>query len=67
MRALESGATDVLNKPYETPEILFRIRNMLEMRFLHLASQNQNAVLEERVTERTREVKESQKVNLHLE
>lgn len=61
LRALESGATDVLNKPYETTEILFRIRNMLEMRFLHLASQNQNVILEQRVKERTQELKESQK------
>lgn len=60
LRALESGATDVLNKPFEIREILFRIRNMLEMRFLHLASKNQNTILEEHVNERTRELKDSQ-------
>ena len=60
LRALESGATDVMNKPYETSEMLFRICNMLEMRFLHLASTNQNVALEEKVGERTRELKDSQ-------
>lgn len=60
LKALESGATDVLNKPYEMPEILYRIRNMLEMRFLHVASENQNKILEERVYERTKELKDSQ-------
>lgn len=61
LKALESGATDVLNKPYENPEILFRIKNMLEMRFLHVASRNQNKILEEKVEGRTRELRDSQK------
>ena len=61
LRALQSGATDFLNTPYETPEILFRIRNMIEMRLLHIAVRDQNKILEEKVSERTRELKESQK------
>jgi putative two-component system response regulator len=58
---LETGATDVLEKPYEIPEMLFRIRNMLEMRFLHVAIKDQNKVLEEKVDERTHELKSSQR------
>ncbi|MEW5894538.1 MAG: HD domain-containing phosphohydrolase [Candidatus Omnitrophota bacterium] len=61
LRALESGATDVLDKPYEIPEIMFRIHHLLETRFLHVAIQDQNRVLEQKVAERTRELKDSQK------
>jgi len=61
LKALQSGATDVLNKPFEIPEVLFRIRNMLEMRFLHVAIRNQNKILEEKVEQRTQEFKDSQK------
>ena len=61
LRALESGATDVLEKPYEIPEMLFRIRHMLETRFLHVAIRSQNRILEKRVDERTHELKDSQK------
>ena len=60
LRALESGATDFLNKPYENIEILFRIRNMIEMRYLHLQVTNQNKILESRVQERTKELRETQ-------
>ncbi|MFP4472589.1 MAG: HD domain-containing phosphohydrolase [Candidatus Omnitrophota bacterium] len=61
LKVLQSGATDFLTKPYENVEILFRIRNMLEMRQLHLALEGQNRILEEVVEERTRELKDSQK------
>jgi putative two-component system response regulator len=61
LKALQSGATDVLNKPFEIAEVLFRIRNMLEMRFLHMAIRDQNTILEEKVAVRTREFKDSQK------
>lgn len=60
LRALQGGATDILNKPYETIEILFRIRNMIEMRILHMAAKNQNFILEKRVQERTQELRDSQ-------
>jgi len=60
LRALQSGATDILNKPYETVEILFRIRNMIEMRFLHLEVKNQNVILEDKVQLRTKELRETQ-------
>lgn len=60
LRALQSGATDFLSKPYENVEIFFRIRNMLEMRFLHMAVENQNKNLEATVSKRTKELRESQ-------
>lgn len=60
LRALQSGATDFLNKPYENMEIIFRIHNMIEMRCLHMEVKNQNKILESRVQERTKELRETQ-------
>ena len=52
-RALSMGATDFLTKPFDSFEVILRARNLLEMRKLHVALQNQNEILEERVRERT--------------
>ncbi len=60
LRALESGARDFLSKPFEHIEALTRIRNMIEVRLLHNAAREQNRVLEEKVRERTRELRETQ-------
>jgi len=60
LRALQSGATDLLNKPYENVEILFRIKNMVEMRILHMQVEDQNRSLELKVQDRTKELRESQ-------
>ena len=60
LKALQSGATDYILKPYENVEILFRIRNMIEVRILHMHVKDQNVLLESKVEERTRELKDSQ-------
>jgi putative two-component system response regulator len=59
-RALASGARDFLSKPYDPPEAVLRIRNLLEMRFLHRQVREQNRQLEARVAERTRELEQAQ-------
>jgi len=59
-RALAAGAKDFLVKPFDQNEILLRIYNLLETRYLHIQLQDQNRLLEERVRERTRELEESQ-------
>ena len=58
-RALDAGATDFLVKPVSQTEALLRIRNLLEMRRLYVALENQRAALEEAVLERTAELRET--------
>lgn len=59
-KCLAAGATDILQKPLDSAEIFMRIRGVLLSRFLHMELQNQNAVLEEKVAERTKELRDSQ-------
>jgi putative two-component system response regulator len=58
--ALSLGAKDFLTKPFDVEETLLRIYNLLETRWLHVELQNQNATLEERVSERTRDLELAQ-------
>ena len=59
-RALSNGAQDFLTKPFNTTEVLLRVRNLLTVRALQLELRNQNQLLEARVQERTRALEESQ-------
>jgi putative two-component system response regulator len=59
-RALALGAKDFVGKPFDSAEVLLRIRNQLETRFLNHRLREQNAQLELMVAERTREVEQSQ-------
>lgn len=56
VKALESGAKDFINKPFDLAETLSRIRNLLEVRLLHNKVKNQNVILEEKVRDRTKEL-----------
>ncbi|MDQ4026285.1 MAG: response regulator [Actinomycetota bacterium] len=53
LRALAVGAKDFLTKPFDRTEVLLRIANLLETRFLHKEVQEHNVRLEEQVRERT--------------
>jgi putative two-component system response regulator len=55
-RALDAGARDFLTKPIDNIEVILRTKNLLETRALYLDLQLQNATLDQRVRERTREV-----------
>lgn len=59
-RALSAGATDLLTKPFNSSELFMRIRNLLQIRFLHLQLSAHNQTLETKVAEATRELRESQ-------
>jgi putative two-component system response regulator len=59
LRALAAGATDFLVKPFDSAEVLLRIRNLLEMRRLHLSLTEHNQLLEQRVAERTRALEDA--------
>lgn len=52
-RALAGGSKDFVSKPIDHTEVVLRIKNLLETRFLHLGMQRQNADLDEQVRERT--------------
>ncbi|CAG7633072.1 Cyclic di-GMP phosphodiesterase response regulator RpfG [Paenibacillus solanacearum] len=55
-KALHEGASDFLTKPFDRTEVVLRIHNLLNTRFLHLQLQKQNQLLEERILERTKEL-----------
>jgi putative two-component system response regulator len=59
-RALALGAKDFIGKPFDAGEVLLRIRNLLETRFLYLTLRGRNTELEQKVTERTQELEQSQ-------
>jgi putative two-component system response regulator len=52
-RALVGGAKDFLAKPLDTSEVLARVANLLETRYLHLQLRRHNELLEDTVRERT--------------
>ena len=49
LRALQFGAKDFISKPFELPEVLMRISNMLEVRLLHREAKRHSHVLEQTV------------------
>jgi putative two-component system response regulator len=59
-KALAHGAKDFVAKPFDAPEVVLRIHNLLETRALHRALRQQNAVLEVTVRERTRALEDAQ-------
>jgi PAS domain S-box-containing protein len=60
LRALQSGAKDFISKPFDVLEVKTRIRNMLEVRLSYKKLENYSKLLEEKVQERTAELRESE-------
>lgn len=58
--ALAAGAMDFLTKPFKHWEVLLRINNMLKTRAFYKAQRFRADDLEEKVRERTKEVRENQ-------
>ena len=59
-RALAAGARDFLTKPLDMEEVLLRIGNILEIRFLEGALRAERDSLEQRVVERTKDLEDAQ-------
>jgi CheY-like chemotaxis protein len=53
LRALEAGARDFINKPFDVVEVKIRIHHMLEVSLLYKMLEAQNLSLERTVQERT--------------
>jgi adenylate cyclase len=51
LHALEAGARDFISKPFDMAEVLARVRNMLEIRLLHMADLERIDTLEHKVQE----------------
>jgi len=58
-RALASGAKDLVTKPIDHSEVVLRMKNLIENRFLHLELQKQNGLLEQQVRDRTAQLEET--------
>jgi putative two-component system response regulator len=59
-KALTMGAKDFLTKPFDTAEVLLRIHNLLETRFLYVELQQHSEILESKVRARTLELEQAQ-------
>lgn len=60
LRALQAGVRDFISKPFDLIEVKTRIRNMLEVRLLYKQLEEHNTMLEQKVRERTAELRESE-------
>ncbi|MCP9447512.1 MAG: HD domain-containing protein [Nitrospira sp.] len=58
-RALDLGATDLLNKPVDSADLIARIRSALRLKSYQDQIRDQNELLERKVRDRTRELDES--------
>jgi len=60
LRALQAGARDFIDKPFDLLEVKIRIRHMLEVQLLYRMLEAENQALEQTVQERTAALQESE-------
>jgi putative two-component system response regulator len=56
VRALQSGASDYVTKPFSVEELLARVRNLIQVQLYHKYMRGRTKWLEEKVRERTQEI-----------
>lgn len=61
-KALDSGANDFVNKPFDQTEVLLRVKNLLEVRNSYKIQKQTNRELEEKVQQRTKELNDATEV-----
>ena len=66
LRALRAGAKDFVSKPFDIAEVLMRVRNMLEVRLLHVAIRRKNEELQKLFDQVVAERKVSERLALHV-
>lgn len=59
-RGLKLGAVDYITKPISPPIVRARVKNHLELMMAREELENQNLILERKVSERTREIRDTQ-------
>jgi len=67
-RALSLGARDFLTKPFDATEVVLRVRNLLEMRYLYTALRQHNVALAdelERRSEREHDIERIRSESFH--
>jgi putative two-component system response regulator len=65
-RALSMGARDFIGKPIDPPELLLRVRNLLQTRQLQKQLREQNAQLDDAVRQRTLELEQARLESLTI-
>jgi adenylate cyclase len=66
LHALKAGAKDFVSKPFDVAEVLTRVRNMLEVRLLHVELRRKNAELKVLFDQVVAERKRSERLALQL-
>lgn len=61
---LEIGAVDYITKPISPPIVKARVKNHLDLKTAREELENQNEILEQKVTQRTKEIKDTQQETL---
>jgi putative two-component system response regulator len=59
-KGFDAGAVDYITKPFDITEVKARVKTHLTLKLAVEALKNQNAILEEMVVERTRELRKAQ-------
>ena len=59
-KGFDVGAVDYITKPFDITEVKARVKTHLTLKLAGEALKNQNAILEEMVTERTKELRKAQ-------